>query len=417
MRITADFPRKLTFLFEPARYKVAHGGRGSGKSWAFARALIIMSAKKPLRILCGREVQKSIKDSVHRLLNDQIQALGLGASFDVLENEIRGKNGSLFLFAGLSQHTVESIKSFEGVDICWLEEAQVITKRSYDVLLPTIRKDGSEVWLSLNPDMDTDETYQRFVSNPPASALVEQVNWRDNPWFPAVLEAERQETLRRDPENYDNIWEGKPKRVAEGAIYALEIDQAYAQNRVRAVPYDPLLSVHTVWDLGWNDSMTVGFFQRSGAEVRCIDYIEDSFRTLDWYVAEVEKRPYRIGTYFIPHDGRARDFKTGKSTEEILQAMGKTVEVLPAASIEEGIKATRMMFPRTYFDQDKAGPLLEHLKRYKRTIPMKTGEPGAPLHDEHSHGSDMFRYAAMAVDQMGNAQANKPIVYKKRMLA
>lgn len=417
MRITADFPRKLTFLFEPARYKVAHGGRGSGKSWAFARALIIMSAKKPLRILCGREVQKSIKDSVHRLLNDQIQALGLGASFDVLENEIRGKNGSLFLFAGLSQHTVESIKSFEGVDICWLEEAQVITKRSYDVLLPTIRKDGSEVWLSLNPDMDTDETYQRFVSNPPASALVEQVNWRDNPWFPAVLEAERQETLRRDPENYDNIWEGKPKRVAEGAIYALEIDQAYAQNRVRAVPYDPLLSVHTVWDLGWNDSMTVGFFQRSGAEVRCIDYIEDSFRTLDWYVAEVEKRPYRIGTYFIPHDGRARDFKTGKSTEEILQAMGKTVEVLPAASIEEGIKATRMMFPRTYFDQDKAGPLLEHLKRYKRTIPMKTGEPGAPLHDEHSHGADMFRYAAMAVDQMGNAQANKPIVYKKRMLA
>ena len=417
MRITADFPRKLTFLFEPARYKVAHGGRGSGKSWAFARALILMSAKKPLRILCGREVQKSIKDSVHRLLNDQIQALGLGASFDVLENEIRGKNGSLFLFAGLSQHTVESIKSFEGVDICWLEEAQVITKRSYDVLLPTIRKDGSEVWLSLNPDMDTDETYQRFVSNPPASALVEQVNWRDNPWFPAVLEAERQETLRRDPENYDNIWEGKPKRVAEGAIYALELDAAYSDNRVRQVPYDPLLSVHLVWDLGWNDAMTVGFFQRSGAEMRCIDYIEDSFRTLDWYVAEVERRPYRIGTYFIPHDGRARDFKTGKSTEEILQAMGKTVEVLPAASIEEGIKAARMLFPRMYFDADKTSPLLEHLKRYKRTIHLKTNEPGAPLHDEHSHGADMFRYAAMAVDQMGNAQANKPIVYKKRMLA
>ena len=417
MRITADFPRKLTFLFEPARYKVAHGGRGSGKSWAFARALILMSAKKPLRILCGREVQKSIKDSVHRLLNDQIQALGLGASFEVLESEIRGKNGSLFLFAGLSQHTVESIKSFEGVDICWLEEAQVITKRSYDVLLPTIRKDGSEVWLSLNPDMDTDETYQRFVSNPPASALVEQVNWRDNPWFPAVLEAERQETLRRDPENYDNIWEGKPKRVAEGAIYALELDAAYSDNRVRQVPYDPLLSVHLVWDLGWNDCMTVGFFQRSGSEMRCIDYIEDSFRTLDWYVAEVERRPYRIGTYFIPHDGRARDFKTGKSTEEILQAMGKTVEVLPAASIEEGIKAARMLFPRMYFDADKTSPLLEHLKRYKRTIHLKTNEPGAPLHDEHSHGADMFRYAAMAVDQMGNAQANKPIVYKKRMLA
>ena len=417
MQIEAEFPRKLAFLFKPARYKVAHGGRGSGKSWSFARALILLAAQKPLRILCGREVQKSIKDSVHRLLTDQIQALGLGASFDVLEAEIRGKNGSLFLFAGLSQHTVESIKSFEGVDICWLEEAQVITKRSFDVLLPTIRKDGSEVWLSLNPDMETDETYQRFVANPPPNALVEQVNWRDNPWFPEVLEAERQETLRRDPDSYENIWEGKPKRVAEGAIYAMEIDQAYAQNRVRAVPYDPLLSVHTVWDLGWNDSMTVRFFQRSGAEVRCIDYLEDSFRTLDWYVAEVEKRPYRIGTYFIPHDGRARDFKTGKSTEEILASMGKAVEVLPALSVEEGIKATRMMFPRTYFDQDKAGPLLEHLKRYKRTIHLKTGEPGAPLHDEHSHGADMFRYAAMAVDQMGNAAALKPIQYKRKMLA
>ena len=134
-------------------------------------------------------------------------------------------------------------------------------------------------------------------------------------------------------------------------------------------------------------------------------------------MAEVERRPYRIGTYFIPHDGRARDFKTGKSTEEILQAMGKTVEVLPAASIEEGIKAARMLFPRMYFDADKTSPLLEHLKRYKRTIHLKTNEPGAPLHDEHSHGADMFRYAAMAVDQMGNAAATKPIVYKKRMLA
>jgi phage terminase large subunit len=138
---------------------------------------------------------------------------------------------------------------------------------------------------------------------------------------------------------------------------------------------------------------------------------------LDWYIAEVEKRPYRIGTYFIPHDGRSRDFKTGKSTEEILTAMGKDVKVLPAMSIEEGIKATRMMFPRTYFDQEKTGPLLEHLKRYRRTINARTNEPGAPLHDEHSHGADMFRYAAMAVDQMGNAEAQKPIVYKRKYLA
>lgn len=415
--MSIEFPAKLQCLFQPARYKVLHGGRGSAKSWGIARALLIQAASKPLRVLCTREVQKSIKDSVHRLLNDQAQALGLGGFFEVLETEIRGRNGSIFLFAGLAQHTVESIKSFEGVDIVWVEEAQVVTKRSWDVLLPTIRKDASEVWLSMNPDMETDETYQRFVASPPPGAVVVAMNWRDNPWFPQVLESERQETMRRDPGSYDNIWEGRPKLVADGAIYKIEIERLHADGRIRAIPYDPLLSVHTVWDLGWNDAMSIGFFQRSGAEVRCLDYIEDSHRTLDWYVGEIEKRPWRWGMDFVPHDGRARNFQTGKSTEEALQAMGRKVHVLPALDVEEGIKAARMMFPRVYFDKDKTGRLLECLKRYQRAKNQTTGEPMGPLHDEFSHGADMFRYAAMAVDQMGNAQAAQAIKYRRGVLA
>jgi phage terminase large subunit len=398
------FPQKLRPLFQPARYKVAHGGRGSAKSWGFARALLIQATQEPLRVLCTREIQKSIKDSVHRLLNDQIQALGLGQFFEVLETEIRGRNGSMFLFAGLAQHTVESIKSFEGVDVVWVEEAQVVTKRSWDVLTPTIRADGSEIWMSLNPDMETDETYQRLVVNPPADAVVIEMNWRDNPWFPSVLETERLDTQRRDPDNYDNIWEGVPKRVSEGAIYRIEVERLYADKRARPVPYDPILPVDTVWDLGWADSMTIGMWQRTGAEVRCIDYIEESGRTLDWYVAQLEKRPYRWGKDFIPHDGRAKDFKTGKSTEEILKAMSRKVVVLGQDGVEEGIKQARMMFPRVYIDQDKCARLLECLKRYKRAIPRSTGEPGAPLHDEYSHGADMFRYAAMAVERMGRPQ-------------
>lgn len=415
-----QFPSKLKCLFRPKRLKVLHGGRGSGKSWAVARALLLQGAQRPLRILCTREVQKSIKDSVHRLLTDQIQAMGLGQQYEVLESEIRGKNGSLFVFAGLAQHTVESIKSFEGVDIVWIEEAQVVTKRSWDVLTPTIRKDGSEIWVTLNPDMETDETYKRFVDGQPEEtehAFVVQMNWRDNPWFPATLEAERQNTLVRDPENYQNIWEGAVRRVSEGAIYRYEIERLYDEKRVRPVPYDPLLRVHTVWDLGWNDAMTIGFWQRSGAEMRCIDYIEESHRTIDWYVAQIEKRQYRCGTDFIPHDGASRNFQTGKSTEEILQAMGRAVEVLPAIHIEEGIKAARMMFPRVYFDQDKCARLLECLKRYQRVINQRTMEASIPLHDEYSHGADMFRYAAMAVDKMGNADAAKPIQYKRRMLS
>jgi phage terminase large subunit len=406
--MSAQFPAKLEFLFRPARYKVAHGGRGSAKSWGFARALLILGAQEPTRILCTREVQKSIKDSVHRLLTDQIQALGLGKFYEVLETEIRGKNGTNFLFAGLAQHTVESIKSYEGVDIVWVEEAQVVTKRSWDVLTPTIRKDGSEIWLSLNPDMETDETYQRFVENPPPDAVVVQMNWRDNPWFPEVLEKERQDTKRRDPDNYDNIWEGVPRRVSLGAIYKIEIERLYEDKRARAVPYDPLLPVDTVWDLGWNDAMTIGFFQRTHAELRCIDYIEDSHHTLDWYVGQIEKRPYRWGKDFIPHDGKAKDFKTGKSTQEHLTAMNRRVKVLPVMSIEEGIKAARLVFPRCYFDKDKTARLLECLKRYKRSINQATNEPGSPMHDEYSHGADMFRYAAQAVELMGAIKTEAP---------
>lgn len=418
--MNVQFPAKLRCLFRPKRHKVMHGGRGSGKSWAVARALLLLGAQKPLRILCTREVQKSIKDSVHRLLTDQIQSMGLGQHYEVLESEIRGKNGTLFVFAGLAQHTVESIKSFEGVDVVWIEEAQVVTKRSWDVLTPTIRKEGSEIWITLNPDMETDETYKRFVEGQPEesdTAFVVQMNWKDNPFFPSTLETERQNTMLRDPENYQNIWEGAARRVSEGAIYRYEIEQLYQENRVRLVPYDPMLRVHTVWDLGWNDAMTIGFWQRSGAEVRCIDYIEESHRTLDWYVAQIEKRPYRWGTDFIPHDGASRNFQTGKSTEEVLQSMGRNVEVLPAIHIEEGIKAARMMFPRVYFDQEKTGRLLECLKRYSRVINQRTMEASIPLHDEYSHGADMFRYAGMAVEKMGNAESMKPIQYKRRLLS
>ena len=398
-----DFPSKLRPLFEPKRYKVLHGGRGGAKSWGVARALLIQGTKNPLRILCAREVQKSMKDSVHRLLTDQIKALGLEAFYQVLETEIRGANGTLFIFTGLATHTVDSIKSYEGVDIVWVEEAHGVSKKSWDTLIPTIRKEGSEIWLTMNPDMDTDETWLRFVAAPDPDAVVIEINWRDNPWFPAVLEQERIKAQARDPDDYEHIWEGKPRRVAAGAIYRHEIEAVYAQKRVCAVPYDPMLPVHTVWDLGWNDSMTIGFVQRGPRDVRLIDYIEDSNRTLDWYVGQIERRPWRWGTDYIPHDGRSRNFQTGKSTEELLQAMGRRVTVLEPTSVEEGIKAARLLWPSCYFDATKTLRLLECLKRYRRAVNATTNEPTAPLHDEYSHGADMFRYIGQAVSLMSNA--------------
>lgn len=400
---TAEFPAKLRPLFEPKRYKVLHGGRGGAKSWGVARSLLILGAQQPLRILCAREVQSSMRDSVHRLLCDQVKALGMEWFYETLDTEIRGKNGTLFIFTGLASHTVDSIKSYESIDRCWVEEAHGVSKKSWDTLIPTVRKDGSEIWMTLNPDMDTDETYVRFVAGHGDDTTVIEINWRDNPWFPDVLEQERLKSKARNPEDYEHIWEGKPRRVAAGAIYRHEVDAVYTQGRVCPVPYDPLLPVHTVWDLGWNDAMTIIFVQRGLRDVRIIDYIEDSNRTLDWYVAQIERRSWRWGSDFIPHDGRARNFQTGKSTYETLQKMGRPIrEPLPQTSVEEGIRAARMMWPACYFDTANTARLLECLKRYRRQVNTATDEATGPLHDEYSHGADAFRYLGQAVNLMSN---------------
>lgn len=398
----ARFPSKLKGLFEPFRYKVAYGGRGSGKSWAFARALLIQSAERPLRILCAREVQKSIRQSVHQLLTDQIQALNLGQFFTVTESAIRGINGSEFTFAGLASHTVESVKSFEGMDRVWVEEAQTVSKKSWDILTPTVRKPGSEIWLTLNPDLETDETYLRFVLTPPEDSLVVKINWDENPYFPEVLEKERLHCQAHNSKDYENIWNGKPKVVVDGAIYADEFQQMVDEHRIAKISHDPILKTHVVFDLGWADKMAIIMVQRSGSELRVIDYIEESFHTLDYYSDQLKQRPYNWGTVFMPHDAVARDFKTGKSASEIMTQLGWTVNVIPVGEVENGIRIARITFPRTWLDKEKTSRLQECLKRYRRSINATTGQPQGPLHDDASHGADCWRYMCMAADQMRN---------------
>lgn len=406
----AQFPNKLEFLFQPHRYKVAYGGRGSGKSWGFARALLILAANRPLRILCCREIQKSIKQSVHTLLTDQIQALGLGNFYEILEAEIRGQNGSLFSFTGLATNTVESIKSFEGCDIAWVEEAQTVSKKSWDILIPTIRKENSEIWVSFNPDLDTDDTYQRFIVNKPENAAVVKINWSDNPWFPRTLEEERLHSKATNPD-YENIWEGNCKAAKDGAIYANEIREAQENGRVTHVPYDPTLKVHVVMDLGWNDSMSIILVQRGVSEARIIGYIEDDHRTLDSYSSQLKNLPYNFGQLYLPHDGQTKDFKHGTSAEEIMRRNGWDVRIVPKSDIEHGIRIARMNFHRVYFDKSVTR-LLECLKNYRRTINSATNEPGAPLHDEYSHGADAFRYMSISLDGMKNESwANRKIEY------
>lgn len=403
------FPEKLQFLLtEQRRYKGAKGGRGSAKSWSVAQALLILGSSHKLRILCTREVQKSIKQSVHKLLKDQIERLGLASFYRVLENEIRGVNGTEFSFSGLSDQTVDSIKSFEGCDIVWVEEAQSVSSRSWKTLIPTIRKEGSEIWITFNPELETDETYTRFVTNCPDDCKIVDMNYTDNPWFPEVLEKERLHAKATLPKaEYENIWEGKCMPAVAGAIYYAEVAKAEEEKRICNVPYDPMLKVHVVFDLGWNDAMSISLVQKHGSELRIIENIEDSHKTLAHYSALLKEKRMNWGALYLPHDGRHKNFQTGKSAEDVMRELGWDVKITKNASIEEGIRLTRMSFPRFYIDKTKAARLIQCAKRYRRSINQQTQEPGAPLHDEWSHGADNLRYIAVNAEDMTNEDLGK----------
>lgn len=410
----ARFPSKLKPLFQPFRYKIVRGGRGSGKSWNVARALLVLGTNRPLRILCTREIQESIAQSVHQLLVDQIGNLGLGAFYEPFKTELRGKNGTKFLFRGLSDVTADSIKSFEGVDIVWIEEGQSITDRSLKVLIPTIRKDGSEIWITYNPVLDTDPVHVRAMNLPPNSVSIE-INYSDNPWFPPVLEQERLHDQRLLPEHeYAHIWLGRTLPAVEGAIYVNEVNQAEINGQFGRVPYDPALKVHTIWDMGWSDAMAIIFVQRAASEIRIIDYIEDNHLALDKYVAMLKERPYNYGIDYMPHDAFAVRHQTGKSDAEVMQANGRTVERVPDHEVEAGLRLCRLTFPRVWFNAKHEGvaTLIECLRRYRRHISRSTGAAGSPVHDDYSHGADAFRYLCQVADQLPNFQQVKLPDYK-----
>ena len=400
--LNIDLPEKLSFLFEPHRYKVAYGGRGSGKSWGAAISLLAQGAQRPLRILCAREFQNSISDSVHALLADQIKKLGLEGFYEVQNTAIYGKNGTEFLFAGL-KHNVTKIKSFEGVDVCWVEEAQTTSKSSWDVLIPTIRKNGSEIWITFNPELDTDETYKRFVVNPPSNAKVVKVNWSDNPWFPDVLREEMEDLKARDIDAYLNVWEGNTRQVLDGAVYANELRKAQEESRIKDVIIDKSIPVSTFWDLGWSDMTSIWFVQViPGGEVRVIDFYQDCQKPIDFYTALLQTKGYTYRDHWLPHDAEHKNM-TGRSVKEIVENMGLPVRITPKLSIADGINAARMLMNRCYFDQTKCAEGLQALRHYRYDVDPDTKMFSTkPLHDQHSHAADAFRYVAVGLDERPN---------------
>ena len=401
----AEFPEKLACLFEPSRYKVLYGGRGGAKSWGIARALLILGAKSPLRILCAREFQTSIKDSVHKLLCDQIEALGLLGFYEITQATIRGKNGTEFAFAGL-RNNISNIKSFEGVDICWVEEAQSVSRLSWNVLIPTIRKAGSSIWVSFNPELETDETYQRFVLKPPADCMIRKVNWSDNPWFPETLRLEKDALKERDIEAYNTVWEGICRQTVDGAIFAREMQMAELQGRITTVNYDPSKPVHAVFDLGWSDSTAIWFLQFVGMETRLIRYLEDSQRTISHYLSEMQTFGYVYDTLWLPHDAQNQTLAAaGRSIEDIVRSAGYKVNIIPRVPIPDSINAARTIFPSCWFDRENAADGISCLRHYRYDVDPETGGfSKQPLHDHYSHGADAFRYIGLMVNEPRKAK-------------
>lgn len=396
----AEFPEKLSCLFEKSRYKVLYGGRGGAKSWGVARALLILAAKDQLRVLCAREFQTSLKDSVHKLLCDQIQALGLETFYDVTQATIRGKNGSEFNFVGL-KNNVTNVKSYEGVDICWVEEAQTVSRSSWNILSPTIRKEESELWITFNPELETDETFQRFVVHAPDNAIVRKINWSDNPWFPKTLQEEKDALKSRDIQAYNNVWEGLCRVTVDGAIFANEMQQAEFDGRITKVPYDPSKPVHAVFDLGWADHTAIWFLQFIGMETRLIRYIQDTQKTMTHYLATLQTFGYVYDTVWLPHDAQNKTLAAaGMTIEEIVRNAGYKTRVLDRVPVVDSINAARTIFPKCYFDRENTAEGLQCLRHYRYEVDPDTKQFSRnPLHDHYSHGADAFRYIGLMIQE------------------
>jgi len=399
----AQLPDIFAPLFEPHRYKVAYGGRGGAKSRSFARALLIQAAASHQRVLCAREVQNSIKDSVKRLLDDEIVRLGLKSRFVSTDREIRCPGtDSLFIFSGLRLNP-ERIKSFEGLTRAWIEEAETVSAKSLDMLSPTMREDGSEIWLSFNPERINGEAYQRFVvKTPPPGAWVRKVGWQDNPWFPDVLRAEMEHCRRTDPDKWDHVWNGNPVLVTRGSYYGRLLQQAEHQGRLTRIPPEPGLLVHTAWDLGVGDSTAIWFFQHlpvvgsKTGEYRIIDYYEASGEGLPHYASVLTSRGYHYGRHIAPHDIRVRELGTGKSRLETARGLGIRFDIAPHLPLEDGIEATRQLLSCAHFDRERCSQGLDALWSYQREWD-ETDRcfRATPKHDWTSHSADALRYLAV----------------------
>lgn len=405
MQLEIEIPKEFKVLFDldrDLRHIVLYGGRASGKSTSVALSLLILGMNQKLRILCTREVQNSIADSVHKLLSDLISKYKLN-TWEVQKDIIRNKQtGSEIFFKGLHNNS-QSIKSIEGIDIVWIEEAQSVSADSINTLIPTIRKAGSRLIWTFNRLTENDPVWELIVKKADDRTFVQKINSDAIESLLSKEIIEEREKMRLDnPEMFEHVWLGEPMTSKTGSVFGKQLAQARSEGRITKVPYDASTGVYTAWDLGIGDSTVIWFFQTVGNEIHFIDHYEGSNEDLGHYISYIQNKPYQYTTHFLPHDSKARELQTGMTRVEFFNNHGiYNIEVLRPTNfslVQDDIDlVARPKFSLCWFDEEKCQRGLECLRAYHYEYDNKNKFlRNKPEHDWSSHSSSAFIYALMA---------------------
>lgn len=422
VRIDAPFPEKLEPLLAPARYKGAYGGRGGAKSHFFAEEIILRCFERPTRAVCIREVQNSIKDSVKQLLSDKIAKFGLESEFEILEQEIRcTANGSLIIFKGMQSYNAANIKSLEAYDIAWVEEAQTLSQHSLDLLRPTMRKDGSELWFSWNPRYKTDPVDIFFRKRPPEGAVAVPINWSDNPWFKDTpLYKDMLADFAADPDKAEHVWNGA-YGAGQGAILARWVNKAEREGRINnSVVFDPS-GINVEWssDIGFHDTASWWLWQRKIKGFSLLGYVGASGMDADDWAPELQAKMAewgvpldRLGKIWLPPDAKAKTFQSKHTTvERFIAKFGvQHIGVIPPSKKADQISSARDVIDRCEFHKDRCEAGLDGLGAWE----FEWNEDNnvfsrEPLHNWASHPGDSYAYGSQRMQEVPPpTEAEKP---------
>lgn len=410
-QVEIEIPKAFNPIWDDSYdYYVIKGGRGGAKSESVGRKLLVGGMKEKRKIVCGREFQSSIKESVYDMLGDFVSTYKLGSFYNVLKTEIRGVNGSSFSFTGL-RHSINSIKSMYDVDDFWGEEAQTFSATTFRILLPTIRKKGSRLYFTMNPDQEEDPAYQTLVVNPPPKTLLLHINYNQNPYFPERLRALMEKDKAENYEKYLNVWEGQCRQTIEGAIFSRQLEKAASEGRINdEVEYNNSVPVHTYWDLGKANKTAIWFAQYVGMQWRILHCIVGFGKDLEDYFEEIKSLPYILGTHYLPHDARQDRLGMQRSVEDQVRLALGNVEIVERVSHKiNAIEAAKEIMQICHFHKSNCADGLYNMRRYAYKVREDGTVSREPDH-QYSDVPDAFMTFAMSA-QPDRAEDDRPGIY------